>query len=83
MELLRQTQAHPDVNYIFYSLTRRTTAGDELAPTPTCLRRAWEKLFQRYDIYRAKLDLASGLQTICDSTSYKWSEFSADNVEQV
>lgn len=61
MESLRQTQAHTDANYIFYSLTRRTTAGDKLAPTPTCLRRAWEKLFQRYDIYRAKLDLASGL----------------------
>lgn len=83
MESLRQTQAHTDANYIFYSLTRRTTAGDKPAPTPTCLRRAWEKLFQRYDIYRAKLDLASGLQTICDSPSYKWSEFSADNVEQV
>lgn len=83
MELLRQTQAHTDANYIFYSLTRRTTSGDKPAPTPTCLRRAWEKLFQRYDIYRAKLDLASGLQTICDSLSYKWSEFSADNVEQV
>lgn len=29
MELLRQTQAHPDANYIFYSLTRRTTSGDK------------------------------------------------------
>lgn len=83
MKLLWQTQAHPDANYIFYSVTRRTTSGDKPAPTPTCLRRAWEKLFQRYDIHRAKLDLASGLQTICDSPSYKWSEFSADNVEQV
>lgn len=83
MKLLWQTQAHPDANYIFYSLTRRMTSGDKPAPTPTCLRRAWGKLFQRYDIYRAKLDLASGLQTICDSPSYKRSEFSADNVEQV
>lgn len=41
MELLRQTQAHPDANYIFYSLTRRTTSGDKPAPTPTCLRRDW------------------------------------------
>lgn len=83
MELLRQTQAYTDANYVLYYLTRRTTAGDKLAPTPTCLRRAWEKLFQRYDIYRAKLDLASGSHTICDSPSYKRSEFSADNVEQV
>lgn len=30
MELLRQTQAHTDANYIFYSLTRRTTAGSLL-----------------------------------------------------